>query len=413
MRRKWQTGRVYQEGRKKDEPWLPAVVAYVQYWRDVPGQAEPKRGFVSLGVCRTRTIAERKAAEKMEELGINSAQTFRESTSNITFKEQGEIWLQSISNRKRNPLEQTTIDTRRYALDKWMYPFFGERYLADVTNLAMKEFVDHISSLAPATIRDYVNIVKAVVASARDVRGEPLFMRDWDDEFIDVPEVDEQNQPTVDRGEMTAILQEAEEPYCTLYALLAGCGPMRAGEALGLDIRSIHEDFRTLEIVQKAKRGVLQDHMKTKNADSRHGRVVDLSEPLAAMLRDFVGGRRSGLVFCKPDDTQLMQRDILKHSLHPILKKLELEQGGFNIFRRFRITELETAEVPAALQHTWSGHAKSHASEVYKKLLKRRDWRLRWAEKAGTGFTLPSHQEAAAEVPNGKSGKILEFRKVG
>jgi len=38
---------------------------------------------------------------------------------------------------------------------------------------------------------------------------------------------------------------------------------------------------------------------------------------------------------------------------------------------------------------------------------------LRWAEKAGTGFTLPGHQEAAAEVPNGKSGKILEFRKVG
>ncbi len=80
---------------------------------------------------------------------------------------------------------------------------------------------------------------------------------------------------------------------------------------------SIHEDFRTLEIVQKAKRGELQDHMKTKNADSRHGRVVDLSEPLAAMLRDFVGSRTSGLVFCKPDGSQLMQRDILKHSLHP------------------------------------------------------------------------------------------------
>lgn len=143
---------------------------------------------------------------------------------------------------------------------------------------------------------------------------------------------------------------------------------MRAGKALGLDIRSIYEDFRSLEIVQKAKRGVLQDHMKTKNADSRHGRVVDLSEPLAAMLRDFVGSRTSGLVFCKPDDSQLMQRDILKHSLHPILKKLELEQGGFNIFRRFRITELETAEVPPALQHTWSGQAKSHARGVQKAL---------------------------------------------
>ncbi len=413
MRRKWQQGRVFQKGRKKSDPWLPTESAYVQFWRDVPGQAELERDFVSLGVCRTRTIAERKAAEKLEELGINSIQAFRESTSNITFKEQGEIWLQSLANRKRNPLEQTTIDTRRYALDKWMYPFFGERHLADITNLAMKEFVDHISSLKPATIRDYVNTVKAVVASARDIKGEPLFMRDWDDGFIDVPEVDEQNQPTVDQDEMEMILREAEEPYCTLYALLAGCGPMRAGEALGLDIRSIDEDFRTLEIVQKAKRGKLQDHMKTKNADSRHGRVVDLSEPLAAMLREFVGGRTSGLVFCKPDACQLMQRDILKHSLHPILKKLELEQGGLNIFRRFRITKLETAEVPAALQHTWSGHAKSHVSEVYKKLLKQREWRLRWAEKTGTGFTLPCHQQAAAEASNGKPGKLLQFRKVG
>jgi len=51
-----------------------------------------------------------------------------------------------------------------------------------------------------------------------------------------------------------------------------------------------------------------------------------------------------------------------------------------------------------------SRHAGSYAG---------REWRLRWTEKAGTGFTLPGHQEAAAEVPNGKSGKILEFRKVG
>jgi len=162
-------------------------------------------------------------------------------------------------------------------------------------------------------------------------------------------QVDEQKQPTVDRGEMTAILHEAKEPYRMLYALLAGCGPMRADagrEALGLDIRSIYEDFRTLEIVQKAKRGKLQDQMKTKNADSRHGRLEDLSEPLAAMLREFVGGRTSGLVFCKPDGSQLVQRDILKHSLHHILKKLGLEQGGFNILRR--LTEVPAHPFPGA-----------------------------------------------------------------
>jgi len=138
---------------------------------------------------------------------------------------------------------------------------------------------------------------------------------------------------------------------------------MRAGEALGLDIKSIHPDFRTLDIVQKAKRGELQDYMKTKNADTKHGRVVDLPAKLAAVLRDFVGTRRSGLVFCEEDGSQISQRDILKYSLHPILKNLELEQGGLNIFRRFRITTMETAEVPQALQHTWSGHARTHVSE--------------------------------------------------
>ena len=39
--------------------------------------------------------------------------------------------------------------------------------------------------------------------------------------------------------------------------------------------------------------------------------------------------------------------------------------------------------------------------------------RLRWAEKTGTGFTLPGHQQAAAEASNGKPGKLLQFRKVG
>jgi hypothetical protein len=143
---------------------------------------------------------------------------------------------------------------------------------------------------------------------------------------------------------MESILREAEEPYRTLYALLAGCGPMRAGEALGLDIKSIHPDFRTLDILQKAKRGELQNYMKTKNADTKHGRVVDLPAKLAAVLRDFVGTRRSGLVFCEEDGSQISQRDILKYSLHPILKNLELEQGGLNIFRRFRITAMETMD---------------------------------------------------------------------
>jgi integrase len=203
---------------------------------------------MSLGVCRTRSIAERRAAEKLEKLeklGVNSEQTFIEATSNITFQQQAEIWLKSLASRKRNPLEQTTIDTRRYALDKWMYPFLGERILADVNNRAMKDFVEHISTLSPATIRDYANIVKAVVASAINEDGDQIFPRTWNEDYIDASVIRHQKQPSTDSKGMEAILSAADGQYRVLYAMLAGCGPMRAGEALGLEIdKHISKDCR-------------------------------------------------------------------------------------------------------------------------------------------------------------------------
>ena len=99
-------------------------------------------------------------------------------------------------------------------------------------------------------------------------------------------------------------------------------------------------------------------------------------------------------------------RDTLQDSLHPILKKIEHEKGGFNIFRRFRITQFETAECPKALQHFWSGHAPTHVSERYKKLLKQRNWRLEWAEKIGMGFELLAR-------PVAPYAPVIVFPKVG
>ena len=53
MRRRGQHGNVFQKGRTKSDEWLPEVPAYVQLWRDVPGQAQCRREKLALGVCRT------------------------------------------------------------------------------------------------------------------------------------------------------------------------------------------------------------------------------------------------------------------------------------------------------------------------------------------------------------------------
>jgi len=179
---------------------------------------------------------------------------------------------------------------------------------------------------------------------------------------------------------------KAKGQYQMLYALLAGCGPLRVGEALGLEIdKHIFPDCRTLHIIQKAKRGDIQQYLKTK-----HGkRYVDLCTPLAAMLRDFIGTRTSGLLFQTSTGAQLLQSNTLQDSLHPILKSMKHVQGGFNIFRRYRLSYIDKSDCPEALRHFWSGHAPRHVSERYIKLMNDRQYRLDWAERLGTGFQIP------------------------
>ena len=69
-------------------------------------------------------------------------------------------------------------------------------------------------------------------------------------------------------------------------------GAAASQQPLEID-KHIFPDCRTLNIIQKVKRGGIQQYLKTK-----HGkRYVDLSTPLAAMLRDFIDTRTSGLLF--------------------------------------------------------------------------------------------------------------------
>ena len=48
-------------------------------------------------------------------------------------------------------------------------------------------------------------------------------------------------------------------------------------------------------------------------------------------------------------------------------------------------------------------------SEVYKKLLKRREWRLGWAERADMGFSLPERKDPR----NAQAAQLIEFARLG
>jgi len=339
-------------------------------------------GFLSRGERRCR------ANEIVEASGVNDTRKFITSTNGTTFREQLEWFLDHAVNRKRNAVKPATIQNWKNCAEKWLKPNLGDVPLAAVNNTAVKALVSqlHEAELSPKSITNYVGLVKLVVGSAIDENGEQLFPRKWNHDFIDLPVIAAQHQPTFTPETVTAIVKEASGQERVLYALLAGTG-MRVGEALGLEVQHLSPDCETITIAQSCWQGSIQAP-KTKNAY----RQVDLSSELAQLLKSYIGERRSGLLFSNRFQRPLSQTNLLRRSLHPILKTLGVPKAGFHAMRRGRITWLRKQQAPEDLIRFWLGQAAGSVTDRYSKLAEDLDFRRAVAERVGTGFAVPVHE---------------------
>jgi len=129
---------------------------------------------------------------------------------------------------------------------------------------------------------------------------------------------------------------------------------------------------------------------------------IDLCSALAAMLREYLDERgtpKSELLFQSSSGKPLHQSNILRRTLHPILRKLNEPKCGCHAFRRFRITHLRRNSVPEDLIHYWVGHAGKSVTDDYSKLKEDLAFRKEVAERVGLGFELLS--ETISLGPNG------------
>ena len=316
----------------------------------------------------------------------------------ITFREQAAIWLDYMRNRKRKPVAQSTLSDWERTLDNWLNPNIGDMPLDAVNNLAMKQLVTTMVAsrkLGPKSIGNYTQVVKMVVASAVNEQGEQLYPRKWNHQFIDMPIVDksQQKKPGFTSEAVSGIVRVSKGYYRMLFILCAAAG-LRIGEALGIRIEDISPDCLTIKIQQKAWRGQIHERLKTENGK----REVDLHKTVAAKLRDYIGDRTCGRLFCSRTGKQLWQTNILRRGLHPALKKigwkdeqLGIEKSGSHAFRRFRNTYLRNyTATPEGVYKFWMGHAGEDMSDLYDMIRRDVTFRREQAEKAGIGFMLPS-----------------------
>jgi integrase len=214
-----------------------------------------------------------------------------------------------------------------------------------------------------SAIRSYTNIVKMVFKEAVNEEGDMLYPRQWNHRFIDLPRDNKPKRPSLTSEAITEVVAAADGQARVLFALMSAAG-LRFGEALGIKIETISPDCSTIKIVGKAWRGELHDFLKTPAGQ----REVDLHPDMAAMLKEFIGERKTGLLFCSRTGKPLLQSNILRRWLHPILALLSLPQCGAHAFRRFRLTHLRMHGVPKDLEHLWMGHGDEEIGDIYSKL---------------------------------------------
>ena len=420
-----QDGTVYQEGRKQTDEWLPNKPAYLRIYLDIPGQYERVKHNEPLGKSATREEARRKADRWIMRNGINDREKleFALQPSEITFRSQAAWWLSEIASgrlksRQRNKRGQkirvSTLDAYTTAV-AYLNDKIGDRTLATFDNGEMKELISTMEAetkengeprFAPKTIVNYYLIAAAVFATAKDRKGKQLFPRQWDLNYIGLPAVDKKTQktPTLEATEIETILAAAKKLYRVLYCLLAGSG-LRISEALGLEIGKHFSADCSIVYVrqQRSKKGHgIESYPKT-DAGIRD---IDLAPALAALVKNYIGTRKSGFLFETSSGLPMSPRNIARDSLHPILKKMGRELAGFHTFRRFRESILQMSEARTLLIDFWMGHANGEMSGRYgRQLLDNVQWRQDCAAKVGLGFTLPTEEE---QPLMDKSGQVFE-----
>jgi integrase len=400
-RRTGQSGHIEQSGKW----WV------VRWWMDVEGQTE--RVHKRAKICPlsgpgrlSKSERERRAREIIVKSGADTEEYFNKvvkgaanaDSTCTTFKEQAESWLGRMKTRKRKLPANSTIENWESCLKNWIIPNIGEIPVSEVNNAVLKRLVATMSEggLSAKTIDNYAQVVKMVVASKVDEEGEQLYPRKWNHDFVDMPVIKKamQNTPTFPAAVMTALAAWKYKRERMVFILCGSTG-MRIGEALALEIdKHFSLDFQTITVLQKVRHCKVEDRLKTSSAL----RKVDLHSSIATLLKEFVGQRKSGFLFCSRNGKPLASSNIIRRHLHPALQQAGYvnsitgnHKAGNHAFRRFRNTYLRNyTHCSEGLYKFWMGHADENMSDLYDKIKEDVSFRKKWAEEAGFGFELPS-----------------------
>jgi integrase len=365
---------------------------HVRFYVDVPGKEKRERRSEPVGPRKgmdklTKSEAERKGAELIHSLGVNTeehlqrainpVQTFRKKTN--WCRQYHKAWVDG----RPGP-----VKTMESQLTKHILPRFGDLPLDLIDEMRVQEFVADLKrttfqmkkpngdpiktyKLSPKTILNIVGVVKLIL-------GRKVW-HSWEETNFGLKR--RPRQRNYRKEQMQQIINLAEGQYKVLFTLLAGTG-LRIGEAAGLWVEDMDLDNCVIH-VRRSFCETASSYLDPKTEAGK--REVDIHAELAQVLRHYLCGRCSGLVFQSQNGSPLRGGNIIKRVLNPILDQLGIPRGGkvLHAFRHGRVTLLRVRQIPGDLQKQWIGHTSLQTTDGYSHTNEELEYRREFANKVG------------------------------
>jgi len=185
--------------------------------------------------------------------------------------------------------------------------------------------------------------------------------------------------------EVSQIVQNASEPYKTLFRFAAETG-MRAGEICALQWDDVNLDERQIAV----RRSVWKENVTTPKTRSGR-RVICISDELTKKLRQIP--HRAENVFLSKMGRPLDPEKVVQRHLRPLIERLGLPAAGLHAFRHFNATLMDAESVPMKTRQMRLGHSSPQTTlALYTHLLSDEDRRT--AINLGRRITLKSLSKA-------------------
>jgi len=340
-KRRFQRGRIFKRGHNRHATW---VLAYRDDVTQPDGTIRRKQRKVVLGLAKHMTKAD--AAQVAQPLldAVNATAPLKHAAK--TLSALVEEWEKAVSPM----LKPSTERAAHSHLRNHILPALGDKPLSAVSTHNVQLFVSEMAAkgLSRKSIENVLQTLLSIVKTAKKWH----YVHDvFERADLSLPREREKRDTRFYTAEQAQrIIAASEEPYATMYALLAVTG-CRAGEVLALKRGDLDFDRRILKI-----RRTLDSATRLIHAPKSRASSADLPMPdgLAQRIRNFLAHHWQA----NPDDLLFanskgkpMQRDKIAYKLQKTLRELGIEKAALHAFRHMQASELlESGAAPSVVQ---------------------------------------------------------------